>query len=279
MDLKDKTFVVTGGGSGLGRQLTIELVKEGANVAAIDINEEVLVQTVKLAGELSSMIYPIVCNITDKEAVNALPERVLRRSGHINCLINNAGIIQPFVNVEEMDDALINRIFAINFFGTLYMVRAFLPHMRKENESCLVNVSSLGGFVPVSGQTIYGASKAAVKQLTDGLRAELDGTSVHVMSVIPGAMATPIRENSGLNAIHVEEQKTNKVLDPMVAAHLIVEGIKKKEKELYIGADSRLMHNLFRFIPLRAAKWLNDSIRRQHAAMEAKEQELLSQSR
>ena len=115
MDLKDKTFVVTGGGSGLGRQLTIELVKVGAKVAAIDINEDGLVQTVKLAGELSSMIYPIVCNITDKEAVNALPERVLRRSGHINGLINNAGIIQPFVNVEEMDDALINRIFNINF--------------------------------------------------------------------------------------------------------------------------------------------------------------------
>ena len=274
MELKGKTFVVTGGGNGLGRQLALELVKAGAIVAAIDINKEGLNETVLLAGENGKHIYPLECNITDESAVNRLPERIFSHCGHVDGLINNAGIIQPFVNVDEMDEALIQRIFNINFWGTLYMIRAFLPYIRKCKEGCLVNVSSLGGFVPVSGQTIYGASKAAVKQLTDGLRAELAETGVHVMSVIPGAMATAIRQNSGLAAIDVEKQKTKDTLSPVVAARIIVDAIRKEKAEVYIGKDSRSMHFLFRFIPLQATKWLNNHIRHQHELMQAKAQEV-----
>lgn len=273
MELKGKTFVVTGGGNGLGRQLALELVKAGAIVAAIDINKEGLNETVLLAGENGKHIYPLECNITDESAVNRLPELIFSHCGHIDGLINNAGIIQPFVNVDEMDEALIQRIFNINFWGTLYMIRAFLPYIRKCKAGCLVNVSSLGGFVPVSGQTIYGASKAAVKQLTDGLRAELAETGVHVMSVIPGAMATAIRQNSGLAAIDVEKQKTKDTLSPAVAARTIVDAIRKEKAEVYIGKDSRSMHFLFRFIPLQATKWLNNHIRHQHELMQAKAQE------
>ena len=274
MELKGKTFVVTGGGNGLGRQLTLELVKAGAKVAAVDINAEGLKETVAQAQYNAQNIYPLECNITDKEAVMALPNRVLTRCGHIDGLINNAGIIQPFVNVEDMDDALIDRIFNINFFGTLHMVRAFLPYLRQSDEAALVNVSSLGGFVPVSGQTMYGASKAAVKQLTDGLRAELDGTHVHVMSVIPGAMATAIRQNSGLGAVNVEKQKPKEAFSPAVAAQLVVKALRKNQPELYIGKDSRVMHFLFRLMPLKATKWLNDNIRHQHEVMAAKAKEI-----
>ena len=269
MKLENKTFVVTGGGSGLGRQLVLQLVRSGCRVAALDINADALEETVRMAGG-SNRVLPLVANITDREAVKALPEQVVKRFGYIDGLINNAGIIQPFIHVEEMDDALIDRIFSINFFGTLNMVRAFLPFLRQSDEACLVNVSSLGGFVPVSGQTMYGASKAAVKQLTDGLRAELDGTPIHVMTVIPGAMATPIRQNSGLEAVNIEKQKTKEALSPEIAAKSIVDAIRADKLELYVGKDSRLMHQLFRFIPLKATKWLNDNIRKQHAEMEAK---------
>ena len=278
MELKGKTFVITGGGSGLGRQLTLSLVKAGAQVAAVDINLAGLQETVRLAGEIAEdgaeRVHVLECNITDAKAVADLPKRVLARYQQIDGLINNAGIIQPFVTVEEMEDQLIDRIFNINFFGTLHMVRAFLPYLRQSDEACLANVSSLGGFVPVSGQTMYGASKAAVKQLTDGLRGELDGTHVHVMSIIPGAMATAIRQNSGLGAVNVEKQKTKAALNPEIAAKLIVEAIQKDKAELYIGKDSRMMHFLFRFIPLKATKWLNDNIRHQHEVMATKAKEL-----
>lgn len=270
MELKGKTFIVTGGGSGLGRQLTIELVKEGANVAPIDIHLAGLQETVQLAGEKGENIFPLVCDITDQAAVQALPQKILARYEHINGLINNAGIIQPFVNVENLDDSLIDRLFNINFFGTLHMTRAFLPYLRQAEEACLANVASLGSFVPVSGQTMYGASKAAVKQLTEGLRVELEGTNVHVLSIIPGAMATPIRQNSGLETVNVEKQKTKGVLNPNNAAKLIVHAIQKNKAELYVGTDSRLMHFLFRFIPMQATKWLNAIIRRQHQSMAAK---------
>lgn len=266
MELKNKTFVVTGGGSGLGRQLVLQLLHAGCRIVPLDINANALDETVKLAGGTKN-VQPIVVNIADKQAVNAVPDQVIRRFGYIDGLINNAGIIQPFVSVEEMDDALIDRIFKINFFGTLHMVRAFLPYLRKSDEAVLVNVSSLGGFVPVSGQTLYGASKAAVKQLTDGLRTELNDTNIHVMSVIPGAMATPIRQNSGLETVNIEKQKTKEALSPALAAQMVVNAIRKNQKELYIGKDSRLMHILFRFIPIKATQWLNDNIRHQHEVM------------
>jgi short-subunit dehydrogenase len=78
------------------------------------------------------------------------------------------------------------------------MTKTFLPHLLKRSEGIIVNVSSMGGFLPVPGQTIYGSSKAAVKLFTEGLNSELTGTNVHVMGVFPGAIGTNIAANSGV---------------------------------------------------------------------------------
>ena len=269
MKIKGKTIVVTGGGSGLGRELSLQLSQAGATIASVDINAKGLEETKQKAANPDN-IKAFVCDITNKEAVAELAVRVAEACTHVDGLINNAGIIQPFVNVADMDDALIDRLFAINFFGALNMYRAFIPYIRQSHEGLLVNVASLGCFVPVSGQSMYGATKAALKQLTDGLRAELSEANIHVMIIIPGAMATPIRQNSGMEALDLDKQKGNGTQSPAAAASQIIKGIYQDRQEMYIGKDSRLMHNLFRFIPLQAGKWMNAFIRHQHKVMESR---------
>ncbi|WP_305954202.1 SDR family oxidoreductase [Paenibacillus sp. FSL H8-0259] len=122
--------------------------------------------------------------------IGALPEQVIDQHGKVDGIINNAGIIHPFLKVNELEYDKIKLVMDINFYGTLYMVKSFLPYLLKRPVVHIANVSSMGGFLPVPGQTIYGASKAAVKLLTEGLRAELKDTNVKVTLVFPGGVST-----------------------------------------------------------------------------------------
>jgi len=177
MKVQNKVVLVTGGGNGMGRELVLNLLSRGASVAAVDINETALQKTVELAGSKSDNLSTHIVNITNKDAVAALPEQIIAKHGAIDGIINNAGIIQPFERIKDLDYAVIERVLNVNFFGTLYMTKEFLPHLLKRPEAHITNISSMGGFLPVPGQTVYGASKAAVKLFTEGLRSELLNTS------------------------------------------------------------------------------------------------------
>ena len=102
---------------------------------------------------------------------------MITRFGAVDGLIHCAGIIQPFVKVKDLDHAAIDRVFNINWWGTLNLNRAFLPVLLARPAGHIVNVSSMGGFLPVPGQAVYGASKAAVKLLTEALYAECRSAS------------------------------------------------------------------------------------------------------
>ena len=126
-------------------------------------------------------------HITNREAVEQVAEEAVQLFGAVDGIINNAGIIQDFVSVNEMEYRTIERVMNINFYGTLYMVKSFLPHLLTRPQAHIVNVSSMGAFAPVPGQTFYGASKAAVRALTEGLMTELMDTHVEVSEVFPEA--------------------------------------------------------------------------------------------
>ncbi|MGZ5242554.1 MAG: SDR family NAD(P)-dependent oxidoreductase [Bacteroidia bacterium] len=253
MKVKDKTIVITGGGNGIGRELVLALLEKGAKVAAVDLNETTLQETEKLAGEKSNNFSYYVMNIADKTAVENLPEQVIVRHGNIDGLINNAGIIQPFVRINDLDYKTIDRVVDVNFYGTLYMTKAFLPYLLKRPEAHIVNISSMGGFLPVPGQSIYGASKAAVKLLTEGLQAELIDTKVKVSIVFPGAVGTNIAANSGVkinrNMKTASKVSNIKPLPPAKAAQIIINGMEKNKKRIFVGRDSRMLDIMYRFSP------------------------------
>jgi NAD(P)-dependent dehydrogenase (short-subunit alcohol dehydrogenase family) len=256
MKVQDKIIVVTGGGNGLGREIVLNLLSRGARVAAVDLNATALAETVELAGNRKEKLSIHVLNITDQAAVEAFAEQFVSQHGNVDGLINNAGIIQPFVTLEKLDPAAIDRVMNVNFFGTLYMTKAFLPHLLQRPEAHITNVSSMGGFLPVPGQTVYGASKAAVKLLTEGLHSELLDTPVKVTVVLPGAMKTDIARHSGADAsLKVDTSQHNyKMVAPARAAQLIIDGMEKDRYRILIGSDSKMMDLLYRLSPERAAR-------------------------
>src|SRR5690606_21661568 len=164
-----------------------------ASVAAVDRSIEALEELQAKAGKRLSIH---MIDITDRAAVAVLPEAVVAVHGAVDGIINNAGVIQPFVRIADIEYEAIERVMNVNFYGTVNMIKAFLPYLKDRREAHIVNVSSMGGFLPVPGQSVYGASKAAVKLLSEGLFAELQGTNVGVTTVFPGATKTGISQNS-----------------------------------------------------------------------------------
>jgi short-subunit dehydrogenase len=264
MKVENKVFVVTGGGNGIGRELVLGLVRRGSRVAAVDIDGKGLQETVKLAGDLGSRISAHVVNITDRKAVEALPAAVVAAHGSVDGLINNAGIIQPFVRLNDLTYEQIDRTMNVNFNGMLYMTKTFLPILLKRPEGHIVNVSSMGGFLPVPGQTLYGASKAAVKLLTEGLNSELLNTNVRVTVVFPGAIATNISVNSGVvtkeQAAKMDTGKM-KMTAPDVAAAIIIDGIEKNAYRVMAGNDAKFMDFITRLAPKGAAKFIYNQMK------------------
>lgn len=199
MKFAGKIMVVTGGGNGIGRQVVLELLRRGAIVAAVDIRQESLDETATNA-EAGERLTTHVVDITDRERTEALSDDVVAAHGAVDGSINVAGIIQPFVKLNELEYDIIERVINVNLYGTIHMVKAFLPRLMERPVAHVANVSSMGGFLPVPGQTIYGASKAAVKLMTEGLYAELLETNVAVSVIMPGAVGTDITGNSGVEA-------------------------------------------------------------------------------
>lgn len=259
MDIKDKVFVVTGGGNGMGREVVLGLLERGARVAAVDLNEAGLAETAKLADAASGKLTTHALNVTDRKAVFELPKKVIKEHGQVDGLLNIAGIIQPFVKLKDLDFDVMERVFNVNFWGVANMTKAFLPELLQRPSAAVLNVSSMGGFLPVPGQAAYGASKAAVKLFTEALYAECLDTNVAVTVVFPGGVGTNITANSGVE-IEVPEGadagKGYKTTSPADAGRQIIEGLQKGAFRVRIGADAKFMDRLSRFSPRRATEFI-----------------------
>ena len=114
----------------------------------------------------------------------------------------------------------------------------------------------MGGFLPVPGQTIYGASKAAVKLMTEGLHSELVGTSVHVTVVFPGAVATNITAHSGVAIPAVGDASARRVLAADKAARIILDGMERNSFRVLVGPDAKLLDRFYRLSPKRATAFI-----------------------
>ena len=255
MKVSEKVIVVTGAGSGMGRELTLQLSARGADVAAIDFRTQTLEETRALASGQKGRVETFNLDISNLKSVQNLSKKVEEHLGSVDILINNAGIIQQFVKVNELSLEDAQKVMQINFFGALFMIKEFLPGLLTRPQAHILNVSSMGAYVPVPGQSIYGASKAAIKSLTEGLRSELMGTKVGVTIVFPGAIATNIAQNSGISIpTTAQTQRKFPTTSADVAARAMIAAIEKNQARLVIGKDARMMDYLSRANPVYAAK-------------------------
>lgn len=254
MKVRDKVLLVTGGGNGMGKEVVLEALRRGARVAAADIRQDSLDSLAVLA-EAGDRLSTHVVDVTDRAATSALPASVIEAHGSIDGMIHCAGIIQPFVRLNDLEYEDIERVINVNLYGTINMVKAVLPELVKRPVAHVANVSSMGGYLPVPGQTIYGATKAGVKLLTEGLYAELLDTNVGVSVVFPGAVATDIASNSGVGApggMESAEESDYPTTSPDDAARIILDGVEDDQFHIYIGRDARTMNLLNRAVPRRS---------------------------
>ena len=254
MDITGKTFAVTGGGNGIGRQVALELLLRGASVAALDIREGSLAGTAELANAGDRLAtFPL--DITDREATAASVDQVTAALGPVDGIVNVAGIIQPFVRINDLDWQTIERVVDVNLYGTLHMIKAYLPRLLQRPRGHITNVSSMGGFLPVPGQSIYGATKAAVKLMSEGLYAELRDTNVGVSVVMPGGVSTEITTNSGVEVppgSPSAEESRFPTTTPEDAARTICDGIAEDKLHIYVGRDSVALNIATRIAPKQA---------------------------
>src|SRR5277367_5308675 len=199
--LSDGVAVVTGAGSGIGRALAQQLSAAGSALALADLDEKGLAETAASLTNKGVRVSTHAVDVSDEIRVKNFSEEVLARHGRVTLLINNAGVALGGTFEEiSLDD--FRWLMGINFWGTVYGVRYFLPILKKEPRAHIANLSSVFGIIAPAGQSAYSTSKFAVRGFTEALRHELAGSNVRVSPVHPGGIKTPIavHARTGMNA-------------------------------------------------------------------------------
>jgi len=250
--LDGKVVVITGAGSGMGREMAVLAAKRGALVAISDWNPEGLAETVdlvKAAGvrELRSD----VLDVSDRAAMGTYAAAVAEQFGTVNMVVNNAGVTVTG-DFEDMEYTDFDWIVGVNFLGVVNGTKEFLPHLIASGDGAVVNISSLFGLISMPGQTAYNATKYAVRGFTEALREEMliNGHPVGVTCVHPGGIKTGIarngRKTAGEDAAAIDSYFDEKLarMTPEKAAQIIIKGALKGKARVLVGIDAHAMHHL-----------------------------------
>jgi butyryl-CoA dehydrogenase len=253
---KNRVFIVTGAGSGIGRALAIQLDREGAKLALNDINNDALQETAMM---LNQPPLQMVFSVTEPAQWSNFREAVLEQFGSVDGIINNAGISHEAVTAEHLREADLKQIMDINFYGVVHGTQTFLPEIKKSQAGSIVNISSIFGVTAVALQSAYCASKFAVRGYTESLRMEALTyyPNLTVSCVHPGGIDTPIADNVIPAGSRTQEERDRDsakfrksfITAPDLAAKTIVDGIAKKQTRILIGMDAKLLDWTARAMP------------------------------
>jgi NAD(P)-dependent dehydrogenase (short-subunit alcohol dehydrogenase family) len=249
--LENKVVVITGAGSGIGRQLALRAARGGALLAISDWDEAGLGQSVDLlkAAGVRELRSDRV-DVSDRTAVAGWAAAVVGQFGRVNMLVNNAGVSMTG-DFEEMSYDDFDWIVGINLNGVVNGTKEFLPHLIASGDGHLVNLSSLFGLVSVPGQSAYNATKYAVRGFTEALREEMlvNGHPVGVTCVHPGGIKTGISRNGRTTASQdaaaldsLFEKKLAR-MTPEKAAQVILKGALSGKARVLVGADAHALHH------------------------------------
>jgi len=254
--LRGGTAVITGAASGIGAALAADLAARGCNLALADVNAAGLQTVAARARAMGVKVSEHTLDVADKAAVAALPDAILKENGSVTILVNNAGVALGGT-FEQVPPEDFEWMFGINFWGVVYMTRAFLPVLRRAETAQIVNLSSLFGIVAPPGQVAYSASKFAVRGFSEALRHELEGSSIGVTVVHPGGVRTSVdasARRTGLSDAEADQQRyiSTKLLQlaPEDAAAQIVRGILRRKKRVLVGSDAKQVALIQRLFPV-----------------------------
>ncbi len=265
---QNKVSVVTGAGSGMGRYLALNLAQEGSDVVICDINQKALNETEDLIKAYNVSCSSLNLDLREKNNIDTLVEETISNHGKVDLVFNNAGVVtaSPFLEMKESDWDWCNDL---NYNSLVYCSRAFLPHLMKEKESALVNTSSIFGIITTPNNTVYHATKFAVRGFTESLAMELRDDPIQINCVYPGHIGTNIvldarfkkeilltngeyaKDSNGkpLTVEDVGSTFRETGMNPNKAAKIILKGVKKNKRRIFVGLDAKVMEIAQRLSP------------------------------
>ena len=276
---KEKVAVITGAGSGMGRYLAILLARDGADVCVCDVNEKTLNETVIMLRKYNVSVSSHLLDVSDKESIEALPQKVIDQHGKVDLVFNNAGVGSGSY-FQDMNKDNWDWVMGINFEGVVNSTRAFIPHMINNSEAAIVNTSSIFGMVAIPGQSVYHATKFAVRGFTESLALEMKQTNpnLQIHCVHPGHIGTNIatsarisdedfdKTQARMSIFNRNPPKTKQEMGelfkeggmhPSKAAKIILDGVKKNNSRIFVGLDAKLLDLSQRLFPKHYHKtWL-----------------------
>ena len=260
--LDDKVVVITGAGSGIGRALALNCAARGSLLALSDVDEDGLAETVDLAKNAGAReVHSTRLDVADRTAFAAYATEVAEHFGRVNVVVNNAGVSLSG-DVDEMTYDDMDWVVDINFWGVIAGTKEFLPHLIASRDGHVVNLSSLFGLISVPGQSLYNATKYAVRGFSESLREEMlvHGHPVGVTVVHPGGIRTAIVRNSRVagngdkDAITQLFDKKLARMTPERAAEIIVGAVLKNKARCLVGLDAHALHH---FAKLAGSRYQN----------------------
>jgi NADP-dependent 3-hydroxy acid dehydrogenase YdfG len=262
-----KVCVVTGAGSGIGQATAWALARRGGLLCLLDRDEPGLQRTAETIRRASGIAHTYTVDVSDRDGLYELAERITTEHGGCSLLMNNAGVTTAPAQLDELSQDHLDWLLGINLRAVLDGTRAFLPQLRRQAEAHVINVSSLAGLVGITGYSHYCAAKAGVRGFGEALRMDLWGTSVGVTNVYPGGVSTNIIANArGYDETDRDAALAQVAKSPLVsaehAAGRIVRAVERRRGRVLIGRDAQALDLLARLAPEAHIRLLHPVMKR-----------------
>jgi short-subunit dehydrogenase len=256
--IRGAAAAVTGAASGIGKALAIEFAARGAELALADRDEAGLASVAAEIGSKAKVSTHRV-DVGEPAQIAGFVREAIAAHPALNIVVNNAGVAL-LGQFHEIDQAQMEWLFNINFWGAVHSTRAFLPHLATRREAHIVNVSSIFGIIAPPGQAAYAAAKFALRGFSESLRHELQmaNSPVRLSVVHPGGILTNIVRNSRAGSGVTDNARRAESIErfdqiakttPQQAAKTIIDGIERNRPRILIGGDARMMDFLQRLRP------------------------------
>jgi NAD(P)-dependent dehydrogenase (short-subunit alcohol dehydrogenase family) len=252
--LGDKIVLVTGAGSGIGRETALAFARAGACIIAVDIGAEGLRETESLVKSGGGFCETHLADVSDETAMRALAEAVHQKYGALDVLVNNAGIgaagrfLDTSVKVWD-------RVWSINVKGVMLGCQLFLPPMIQRGSGHIVNLSSLAGYLASPDMAIYAASKYAVLGFSEALRADLQDKGIGVSAICPGIVNTNIVATTAYEGStsaargNVMDFYKRRNYPPSKVAAAIVRAVRKNAAVVPVTPEAWTIYHIKRLLP------------------------------